>query len=158
MLVEKLTNKNIEFLPQNILNGIKWIKDNYKKNLDDGKYEISDTDFAIIQTYDTSALSEGKYENHRTKIDIQFLISGTEWLFQAESKNLQEIEAYSKENDIEFFAPLPSMEESNKVVLKNENFVVLWPGDAHMPCITPESKTKGGEKNTVKKIVIKIRA
>ncbi|WP_085832495.1 YhcH/YjgK/YiaL family protein [Clostridium merdae] len=116
--------------------------------LEPGKYPIQgDSVFALIQAPETAKRQERLWESHQRYIDIQYLISGNEWIGFQNTDLLTIKEPYSTERDIAFY------EDNGKgffVPLVPESFVVCFPQDAHMPLAcenTPEA---------IKKVVIKI--
>lgn len=116
-------------------------------SLPDGKYEVEGTDlFYTLSTY-SSKLQNHTPEAHKTYIDIQFLISGQELVGVAPlSAMMEEVEAHP-DDDIWFYHG-----PTDHVLLSQDRFLVLYPHDAHAPCIavdTPQS---------CRKCVIKVRA
>lgn len=117
---------------------------------EDGKYEIMGEDmFAIVQSYDTKDISEGKVEAHRKFIDIQTLLAGNERIFYGNADGLVINEEYVDENDVLFY----EKDDDKLVELKIApgDFAMFFPEEGHMPCIA--SKAGIG---SVKKVVIKI--
>lgn len=116
--------------------------------LEPGKYPIQgDSVFALIQAPETAKREERLWESHKRYIDIQYLITGNEWIGFQNTDSLTIKEPYHTERDIAFY------HDNGKgffVPLEPESFVVCFPQDAHMPLVcenTPE---------VIKKVVIKI--
>ena len=153
MMIEELVNwKNYqEMFPERFIRALKWLEEKELHTLENGKYEISATDFAIVQEYDTRDVAEAEYENHHKYIDIQIVVNGEEWIYCSKPKGLIKAKDYLEEDDIEFYHKPENMAKETKMAMKEGYFAVLWPGDCHMPCVNP------GKKTHVKKIVIKIR-
>ena len=105
----------------------------------------NEPDFAIIQTYETKPIDEGKLEAHRKFIDIQLIVSGEEFMGYAPLTNQKESTAYKAENDIAFFDG-----EAWFTLLRKGMFAIFFPGDAHLPGRFTQ------KPSTVKKIVLKI--
>ncbi len=143
-----------EILPSNIYKGLLWIKENADSSLGEGNTPLNESDFAIIQSYNTKPLKEGFFENHHRFIDIQYMISGREWIFHAKKgeKWLKNSKEYRNEDDIEFYHPKKEMESTTRIMMKQGDFAIFWPGDLHMPCISPKDR-----ENLATKIVVKIR-
>ena len=115
------------------------------KSIEDGRYELLNSDiYANVQTYQTK--ENGLFEAHRQYIDLQFIVSGEEKIGVSDIKNCKTVEAYDTERDVEFL----EAENFNDVIMKENDFMILYPEDAHRPCITNDHPT------TVKKIVVKI--
>jgi biofilm protein TabA len=115
----------------------------------DGKYPVDgDKIYYTIQRYTTKPLNEGKLEAHRKYIDIQFLLEGREILGYAPLKGLTTAEGYNPQKDIAFFN---TPNQITKVILKPGLFCILFPDDAHMPCLQLAGPIE------VRKAVIKIQ-
>ncbi len=111
-------------------------------------YEIDGRNiYAMVQEYDTKPLAEGKWEAHRSYIDIQYIIEGEELLGDVPTGRLSPMVPYSAEKDIEFLTG-----EGSLVTLCREDFMILYPHDAHMPGIAVQQKSA-----KVRKVVLKIR-
>lgn len=112
-------------------------------------YLDGDRLFMIIQEYD-SVDREGRYlEAHRKYIDLQAVISGKEYIGWAELEGLTvQSEKYSEGGDIAFYNEEPTL----WLPMTEGYFTLLFPQDAHMPCIKIDKQEK------VKKVVVKIAA
>ena len=87
------------------------------------------------------------YESHRKYADIQYLISGKEYIgIVSLSKMQKNIAPYCSEKDISFY----SSEEKNNRLADQSRFFIFFPDDAHRPRI------KVKESELVKKIVLKV--
>jgi YhcH/YjgK/YiaL family protein len=117
---------------------------------EDGRYEIVGDDiYAMVQSYDTKDISEGKVEAHRKYIDIQTLLCGSERMFYGAGSGLDVCDEYNADNDVLFYNF-----EADKVVeysLTPGAFTIFFPEEGHMPGIAPASGA-----GPVKKVVIKI--
>lgn len=140
--------KNYYNLSKKIELALKYLEKNNLKETANGKYEILENDIYInIQDYESKPESQGKWEAHRKYIDIQYIIEGCEKIGVGEIQNFTTLEPYSEENDVEFL----STQSTQDFTTMNENdFVILYPCDVHMPQISINSPTY------VKKAVIKI--
>lgn len=117
--------------------------------IDFGRYDIDGDDvYIMIQHCDLKPWDEGKWEAHRRYADIQIVIKGEERIgYRIEGTPII-CDAYDTEKDVLFY------EESagDSAVLSAGDFLVLFPQDAHRPCIQA-TKTC----NTVRKAVVKVR-
>jgi len=116
--------------------------------LETGKHILTPNGtYAAISEYDTRP--EGKFEAHRKYIDIQYLVSGKEFVQIASmSQKGEEIVPFDETKDIEFFkvnGPVIS------ILLDREHPLVLFPSDAHAPCVSASDVPI-----YVRKIVIKV--
>ncbi len=107
----------------------------------EGRYDLSNGIFALVQEYTTVCASECRLENHKKYIDLQYIVSGVEQIGIAFEADIAE--AYNEEKDIAFFNG-----DNFLVTLREGDFAILFPQDLHMP--------KVGNGGAVKKVVIKI--
>ncbi|MDR1630506.1 MAG: YhcH/YjgK/YiaL family protein [Oscillospiraceae bacterium] len=117
--------------------------------LTEKKYEIDGKRLHLsVQEYEPYA-REGRYlEAHRKYIDLQFAVSGSELIGWAPTDELTvRTEEFSKGGDIAFYEEEPKL----WIPLEEGTFTLLYPQDAHMPCIR-----MGGAGGSVKKVVVKI--
>lgn len=115
----------------------------------DGRYPLDgDRFFVIVQRY-TTASAEGKhFEAHRKYIDLQVVLEGRETIAWAPLEELSEIsEEFSKGGDIAFYDGV----ERIAIKLRAGWFSLLFPGDAHIPCVAYDRPEE------VVKLVFKIR-
>lgn len=134
-------------LNENFKRAFQFLINNDLKELPVGRYDIQGEDvFAMVQEYETKAEEEGKYEAHKKYIDIQYMVEGEEKVGYAFVENLETCLPYDSEKDFMLL-------EGNKEFfgLRNNEFYIFFPEDAHMPGIAKENKTK------VKKVVIKVK-
>ena len=127
-----------------------WILNTDFSSLALGKHEIQGAElFANVQEYETKSVEESFFEAHRKYIDIQFLIEGSENIGWAQTESLSELEAYNAETD---FHKLSGTAQET-VAIGGKVACVLFPEDAHMPCLI----ANGGTKAKVRKICMKIK-
>jgi YhcH/YjgK/YiaL family protein len=109
-----------------------------------GRHEIDDKMYVLVQEYNTKRREEGKWEAHRSYIDLQYVVQGAEGMGYANIHRLQQGE-YIQEKDF-----LPLFGEGEQIALRSGYFVLLFPEDAHMPGMAL------GEPAPARKIVLKI--
>lgn len=102
--------------------------------------------FAFTQEYDTAPDNDTP-EAHRRYIDIQYLIDGEELIGVAPLEEMTEEVEAKPENDIWFYHG-----PTAKLPIGKRRFLVLFPEDAHAPCIAL------GASAPVKKCVVKVLA
>lgn len=123
---------------------------NIDKDIKAGKYEISENAYINIDEYETRDENTIKLEAHRKYIDIQFLIDGVERIYTTDIDGLEVSEKYSDEKDVEFYQT-PKRPLNLSYLTKNK-FILLYPDDAHSPCINFDNLSR-----KVKKAVVKIK-
>jgi YhcH/YjgK/YiaL family protein len=115
-----------------------------------GKYVLDGTlMYAGIDVYATKTRETAKLETHRKYVDIQVLLSGAEVIDVYPKSSLTVNEPYDPGRDAEFYhvpetAPV-------RAELTPGRFLVFFPDDAHMPCLSV-----GSARQSVKKVVVKI--
>lgn len=115
------------------------------KNLQAGKYQIEgDNIYVNIDEYQTR--TSDAIEAHKVYIDIQYIISGEEYIGVTKLDGLKIIENYNSQKDISFYNG-----EVEKILLKENEFIILYPEDAHLPCQQIDIP------RYVKKAVVKIK-
>ena len=98
----------------------------------DGRYELEGDDlFVSLSTYETKPANDTP-ETHRKYIDIQFLISGREWMDVAPLANMTEVAEARPEGDIWLHKGT-----GVRLPLGGGRFLALFPGDGHAPSIGP---------------------
>ena len=114
-----------------------------------GRYDLTPAGtYANIQEYDTRSV--GKYEAHRAYADVQVVLSGEEYIFFAPLDALQDrLTDFDEEKDIEFFA---SASSERAVLADRTHWVILFPSDAHNPCMS-----RGESPVHVRKVVVKVK-
>lgn len=111
-----------------------------------GRHEIEgDNVYALVSEYVSKRQEEGRWEAHRRYIDLQCVGIGQERVGYAPVGQLTP-EPYDDVKDIVRLAG-----SGEFLTLGPGQFMLLWPGDAHMPGIA------AGEPTSVRKIVVKIR-
>lgn len=113
-----------------------------------GRIDLSDDIYITISEYRTKEPEDAFYEAHKKYIDVQYLISGSEYIgILRDTVLLKEMQPYDEEKDIAFYA-------SDGGTLRKAtpgNFFIFFPQDVHRPCV------KDMEQAMVKKLVVKIK-
>ena len=117
-------------------------------SLPEGWIELEEGVRVSVQRYTTFDPSEVYFESHEKYYDIQYVIEGSEFCFVTKRDGLEVKSEYEKKNDITFYHDPDS--EFSMVYLESGDFIVLSPDDVHKP------RVKAGEKQEIKKIVIKV--
>ena len=146
MIKDRLKNAKTYFgISEELKKGFEWIEKNDLDNIEDGKYIIDgDNIYANVQTYETK--DGALYEAHKKYIDIQYMINGEERIGVCDYSDCKTKEKYSEDKDIEFLEGYGHYE-----TIKNGEFLVLFPQDAHQPSLNYK------EKKRVKKVVVKVK-
>lgn len=146
----KMLNKNTYNLTERVKLGLDYLENTDFSIVENGKYEILDNEvFAIVQDYTSKPLAEGKFEAHRKYTDIQYIIEGEEQIGVSDIRNFTESTQYDSEKDIIFLTPKANI-TPEVIILKEKEFAVFTPNDAHMPSIAVKTA------NFVRKVVVKV--
>lgn len=124
-----------------------FLKDFNPANYEDGRHELVDGLYVSIETYETKYRKDTKFESHEKYIDIQYMISGEELITVAPVSELEVCDPYNTEKDITFYK---NCLLGNEYLLSTGTFLILMPGEGHMPCISLNGK------QTIRKAVIKV--
>ncbi len=124
-----------------------WI-DIFKLEKPDGKFEIAKEMFANVFTTETTDRLEGKYELHKSHIDIHYCLTGGE-LIESATIKLELAKQYDPQEDAELYNP--PEQKGNQIIMKPGDFAVFFPNELHLP------KIFDGTNKTVRKLVIKIK-
>ncbi len=152
MIKDNLDNASKYFLlSKNLEIGLKYLIETDFNNLEDGRYDITDEVYASVQSYETKNLEDCKFEAHKKYIDIQFIISGSEKIGVVDYDKTTNLIPYDNEKDLEFLKLEDFSSSVFETVNKNE-FMILYPNDAHMPQVNSDSPQK------VRKVVVKVQA
>lgn len=100
--------------------------------LEDGTHPLADG-FVSVATLTSRLISDCRYECHKRFCDVQMVVEGQEWLFNAATMGLTLDGAFDSQKDVGFFQPAPV--EVSRVTLAPGTFALLFPWDAHLPAI-----------------------
>ena len=127
---------------------VEFLKNNDLMTLASGRHEITDDGvYANVQEYESKI--ESSYEAHREYVDIQCVVSGEEYIYVADIADVNEPQGeFDVKKDIQFFR---SADNSRKVLTDKDNYVILFPKDAHQPCMAID-----GKPGHIRKIVVKV--
>ena len=100
-----------------------------------------------VQAYDTFLQSAVKWEAHHNYCDIQYVVSGSEWMGYGPRANFTIDVPYDEKNDVYFLKG-----EGQFVTVPSGMFTIFMPQDVHMPRVAIEGKSEA-----VSKLVFKIR-
>ncbi len=146
MIKDNLKNAHKYYkLSPRIEAALKYLEANNLKEFPPDKYEIDGENiFMNVQEYETKV--SNNIESHQKYIDIQYMVTGEENMGVTSLDNLEVTQKYNEENDLIFYkgtAPL--------LLVKEGEFVIFYPEDAHLPCQIVEESAK------VKKVIVKVK-
>jgi biofilm protein TabA len=109
-----------------------------------------DSLYVILQCYAPKPRPEGRFEAHQRHTDLQFIFAGKEWMEVCDLRRQTGLPAYDANGNI--FFPLGNTAHS-RLLLEAGTVAVLFPNDAHAPCLRVEES----KEELVRKIVVKIK-
>lgn len=111
-----------------------------------GKYELDgDNIYYMVQKYDTDP-DKTVAEAHKKYIDIQYIVKGEEVIAVAPIQAEKKLTEAKEEKDVWFYEC-----ETQPLILKDGDFMVLYPSDLHLP-----GKAVNVPKEVLK-IVVKVK-
>ena len=148
MIADITGNASLYFgISKNIETALKYLTRTDFADLPVGRMDIEgDSLYAMIQRYDTRPRDSGVWEAHRKYIDVQYVVSGKEYIGWEDINRLQTAAPYDEAKDAELLSG-----DGNMLLCRAGTFMILFPGDAHMPCIS------AGAAERILKVVVKIR-
>lgn len=96
-----------------------------------------DNIFINLSTYTNKNVSECLFESHKKYIDIQYVITGAELIDVCRTNTLKATDDRLDTDDIAFYE---NSDIFSTAYLTDGIFVVLFPGEAHRPCVAPDGK------------------
>jgi YhcH/YjgK/YiaL family protein len=150
MIIDKIENlRTYEKLNPLFPKALSYLEKTDFSKLEPGRHTIEGEDaFALYMEYETKKKEDCLLENHRTYIDIQYMIGGEELIGISSQQEQTPHIPYDASKDIAFYEGNPDF----VIKLATKHFAIFFTDDLHMPCIKSESIS------SVKKVVIKIRA
>jgi YhcH/YjgK/YiaL family protein len=147
MITDHLANGHrYAALGDRIARAIEFLQHTDLEGLADGRYELEGGDlYALVQQYTSKLPAQGRWEAHEQYADLQLVVRGEERMGYGPISRFARGE-YDTAKDIEFLSG-----DADYLRLTPGEFVVLWPGEVHMPGMA------AGEPVAVKKVVVKIR-
>ena len=149
MIFDNIKNRAIyDKLGEKFTIAFNFIEKVEREGADVGRYELDGSNvYAMVQEYSPKAESD-MFEAHKNYIDVQFILSGKEYMECASAKNCTVTDEYMPDKDAALYIC-----NGLKVTLEAEqgDFAVFYPHDIHKPGL------KCGDCEKVRKIVVKVR-
>ena len=136
-------------LSENFDRAIDLLKTTDFSSLPAGRYEVDGANlFYMIQEPQLREEDEALYEAHRKYADIQYALTDGETMLCLPVEQIEQWQPFDDEKDIGFSA---NCEPGMPVELCAGSFAILFPQDAHMPCL------RGGDAKSSRKVVVKVK-
>ncbi len=140
--------KKYDYLEDKFKKSYEWLQNNDVTKMEDGRYEICEGAFALVQRYTTVPFAEARFEAHDKFFDIQYLAEGYESFGVCMREGLEVTEDKLAESDVIFFKHPKFYTQVN---LRKGDFVVVPPEEAHQPRAAYQEKPV-----PVVKVVVKV--
>lgn len=112
------------------------------------RYDLDgDNLFVSPATYVSKDREGAEYESHKKYADVQVVVKGHEYIGVAPLDDCVVTKPFTDGGDIAFY----TSDKGTFCLLEEGYFLVLFPQDAHMPCI------KVNDNEEVTKLVFKVR-
>lgn len=112
-----------------------------------GRTDLNSDVYVAVSEYTTKNPEDAFFESHREYIDLQYIISGKEYIGLSNDTSIPVKTDYDPKKDIAFY----NFDGGKMLLATPEKYFIFFPEDFHRPCI------KVDDQSIVKKIVIKIR-
>lgn len=148
MIVDELKNAPLYAQGNSLLGkALDYIQETDFSKLKPGRHEIDGENvYAMLQEYDSRPLEGSSFEAHRRYADLHYVIEGSELLGYMHINRLTVTEPFDEEKDCEMLkGPVDC------ITLQSGTFAVIYPDDAHIPCLAVKEPT------SVRKVVVKFR-
>ena len=151
MIIDKIENCALYYgAHPNFEKAFAFIKKAVAENLAVGKYELDGKNlFASVQEYNTKEEQAARFEGHEKYIDIQYIVSGAEYVEVTDIAKAQPITEYNEEKDVQFYQ---AKETVWKGVWTANDYGIFFPHDIHRPGMRVD-----GISAPAKKILVKIK-
>ncbi len=136
-----------DYLSDKFAKAYKWLSDHDAVKMEDGRYDIADGVFAMVQRYESIDFDKARFESHKDYLDIQFVAAGHESFGMALVKDCV-LNKSEPENDVYFY---DTPDFYTQVNLKAGDLIVVPPEEAHQPRAAYK-----GVKEQIVKVVIKV--
>lgn len=152
IIIMIFTNLKDELQNKSLSKKIQYCIDYTNKNIDkircleSGVYELESNVKMHVNIYETGTEKGKILETHLKNLDVQIMIEGEEYIAFNNIHNNMIVEKIEKDNDLIIY----SGKTLFNVLLKNEDVLVLYPEDVHMPGLQVNKPA------AVRKLVFKI--
>ncbi|WP_439487200.1 YhcH/YjgK/YiaL family protein [Algoriphagus sp.] len=118
------------------------------QKLEVGVHEIQGRElFVIVSSYSTKSPQDVFFENHDKFTDLQYVVSGQEYIGLTNLSNAKIRTPYENERDITFY----DVTSSSNLLAHPGTFFIFFPHNVHCPSLIID------QSDNVKKIVIKVK-
>ena len=147
MIFDRIENINNYKNLGGVFKGLKFLAETDFTKIPVGKYELDGKNiYYMVQSYETKP-DKTISEAHEKYIDIQYIVKGEEVIAVAPIQAEKTLTDFNEEKDVWHYEC-----ETQPMVLKDGDFMVLYPSDLHLP------GKAVNEPKEVLKVVVKVKA
>lgn len=136
-----------DYLADKFAKSFEWLKNNDATKLENGRYDICDGAFALVQRYTTVPFEAIRFEAHNDYFDIQYMAKGVETFNMA----LREDSEVTEEDPTNDMVWVTTPERYTSVTLTEGTLAIVPPEESHQPRIAYQ-----GQPVEVVKVVVKV--
>ncbi|MDR8391066.1 YhcH/YjgK/YiaL family protein [Aliifodinibius sp. S!AR15-10] len=126
-----------------------FLKEADLKAIEEGNHELDGQDvFVMVSKYNTKNHKDVPFEAHKEYTDIQYVVSGSEYIGVADVSSATVTTPYEEEQDIVFY---DNVVDGQHHLAQPDTFFIFFPGMGHSPGRKVEDSVP------VKKVVIKVK-
>lgn len=132
MKYELCESAPVEVVKKRVEEAIAYLNSVDLENAPAGKYVVNDYFYYMIQDNVTKDEKDCKFEWHRHHIDIQWIVKGAEGVDVDKLEDHEPMDEFNEEKDVQKLMPT---DYPARTVLRDGSFIVLYPDNAHRPCL-----------------------
>ena len=153
MIVDRIDNvERYRGLHPALVEALEYLNGRDFSEVEPGKYDFGKFGSrAGVSVYETRSPRQALPEAHRKFVDVQYIVSGVEWIGYAPLAAQDEAKPYDEERDIIFYRA-----ETSLVAMDAGMFAIFYPEDLHMPGIDRDNPGGGLPSVEIKKVVVKV--
>lgn len=125
----------------------RFLTENDLSKLPLGRIDLSEDVYVAVSEYTTKNPENALYESHKKYIDLQYIVSGNEYIGLTNDIAIPVTTPYNEQKDIAFYTF-----NGGELLLANPTkYFIFFPEDIHRPCV------KVDNPSFVRKVVVKIK-
>ena len=140
--------KKYDYLSEKFQKAYDWLQKTDILACADGRYNICESVFAMVQRYKPLPFDKARFESHFDYFDIQYIARGVESFGMALVSDC-ELAEEDRTHDVAFYK---TPKFYTTVNLKEKDFIVVPPEEAHQPRVMYQH-----EDGEITKVVIKVK-
>ena len=149
MIIDNIRNKARYLASHPELESVFAVLESLTEESEIGRYDVSEKAFVNLAKYTNKTEDVCRFEGHAVYADVQYMVKGREVIDVCDGAGETMNEDRLATDDICFYN---TPAKYTRVTLHDGDFVLIYPGEAHRPCVG-----EGNVPCAVVKAVAKIR-